>query len=303
MLVARRDPFHSDVYDGGDHQVDGATERPRLARTVSMLQVAGSLLAIPVGLASAYSIYHANFSAETSCQNLRANIITMIDKRMDAGARRILVRHDVEKFEQTCGTVDPDATRAFKDLLAADIASDGAAQPTAATIAKPPLPAAERKVVPPAADVREQPVQQVAPVKHPVAAAATAPVRRDGGVNDAQWVDAVRRALVVHDEAANADKRPALRPAQDASLARSWTPVAAPAPIPATQPAPMAPVAQPPAVAVAAPPRVDDGHPVPPAAIPDPSAPAAAHAAPNSRIGRLIARVPLLGPIWENGQQ
>ena len=85
-----------------------------------MLQVVGSLLAIPVGLASGYSIYRANFSVETTCQSLRANIVSMIDKSVDAGTRRMLVRRDVETFEQTCGTVDPDATAAFKALLAAD---------------------------------------------------------------------------------------------------------------------------------------------------------------------------------------
>ena len=63
-----------------------------------MLQVVGSLLAIPVGLASAYSIYRANFSADTTCQTLRANIVSMLDKSVDAGTRRMLVRRDVEKL-------------------------------------------------------------------------------------------------------------------------------------------------------------------------------------------------------------
>src|SRR5665811_148238 len=105
MLVARRDPFHPGAHDassshGADVAGGGA---PRLARTVSMLQVVGSLLAIPVGLASGYSIYHANFSDETTCQGLRANIVSMIDKSVDAGTRRMLVSRDVERFEQTCG--------------------------------------------------------------------------------------------------------------------------------------------------------------------------------------------------------
>jgi hypothetical protein len=299
MLVARRDAFHPDA-----HEHSFEAPRPRIARTVSMLQIGGSLLAIPVGLASAYSIYHANFSVETTCQSLRANIIAIIDKRIDVGARRILVHHDVEKFEQTCGAVDPDATLAFKNLLAADTASAGAAQPKGVTVARPQPAEPERKVAPRAADVREPPLQQSPPVKHPVAAPAALPVRRAGGVNDVQWVDAVRHALIVHDETANAAQRSAPRPAQDASPARSWTPAAARALGPAAQPAPMAPVVQPPAAAVAAPPRVDHSHPVPPAAIPDAATvEAAPNGEPQSRIGRLIARVPLLGPIWKNGQQ
>ena len=118
MLVARRDPFHPGAHDasfshGADVAGGGA---PRLARTVSMLQVVGSLLAIPVGLASGYSIYRANFSVDTTCQGLRANIVSMIDKSVDAGTRRMLVSRDVERFEHTCGATDPDATAAFKAL-------------------------------------------------------------------------------------------------------------------------------------------------------------------------------------------
>ena len=121
MLVARRDPFHPDAHDTAYAQgADVEPRAPKLARTVNMLQVIGSLLAIPLGLASGYSIYRANFSVETTCQSLRTNIVSMIDKSIDASARRILVRHDVEAFEQTCGKVDPEATTAFKALLAAD---------------------------------------------------------------------------------------------------------------------------------------------------------------------------------------
>ena len=91
MLVARRDPFHPGAHDAPYAHDAAGGGTPRLVRTVGMLQVIGSLLAIPVGLGSAYSIYRANFSVETTCQSLRADIISMIDKRVDAGTRRILV--------------------------------------------------------------------------------------------------------------------------------------------------------------------------------------------------------------------
>ena len=93
---------------------------PKLARMLSTLQIAGTLLAVPVGLGSAYSMYRANFSAEATCQSLRANIVAMLDRSVDANARHMLVRRDVETFERSCGAVDPDATAAFKTLLAAD---------------------------------------------------------------------------------------------------------------------------------------------------------------------------------------
>ena len=121
MLVARRDPFHSAAHErsfsgpGAVPHAGGAA--PRLARAVSALQIVGALLAIPVGIGSAYSMYRANFSLEATCQSLRGNIVAMLDKSVDAGTRHILVRRDVEAFQQSCGTVDPDATAAFKALL------------------------------------------------------------------------------------------------------------------------------------------------------------------------------------------
>jgi hypothetical protein len=64
----------------------------------------------------------------------------------------------------------------------------------------------------------------------------------------------------------------------------------------------VAPVA--PAPVIAAAPPADADHPVPPNAIPDP--PEVTAVKPDkhpSRISRWIARVPLLGPVWDNGQQ
>ena len=120
MLVATRDPMPSPgVHDGASRPPHGQ-KASHTTRLVAAMQIAGSVLAIPVGLGSAYSIYRANFSVDTTCQTLRANIISMIDKKIDATARRMLVRHDVETFEKTCGGVDPDAEAAFKTLLAAD---------------------------------------------------------------------------------------------------------------------------------------------------------------------------------------
>jgi hypothetical protein len=305
MLVARRDPFHPGAHDAAYTQDAAGGGAPRFARTVSMLQVVGSLLAIPVGLASAYSIYRANFSVETTCQALRANIVSMIDKSVDASTRHMLVRHDVERFEQSCGAIDPDATAAFKTLLAGD---------------KPAAPVARHVDAAPKEPVRKAEPLPPAIAKLPVAAppsvAATA-TPRDPAVSDAQWVDAVRQALLTHHPerpAAAAAKAPVAPEAiqsqwpgqREAALPPSVPAPATSAPSPVVPPAAAAVApALPPAASVAAPavPRVDPEHPVPPAAIPDPEEAAAAKPEPHqSRIGRWIARVPLLGPVWENGQ-
>jgi hypothetical protein len=300
MLVARRDPFHPGAHDAAYSQDAAGGGAPRFARTVSMLQVVGSLLAIPVGLASAYSIYRANFSAETTCQALRANIVSMIDKSVDASTRHMLVRHDVEKFEQSCGAIDPDATAAFKTLLAGDKAA---------------APVARHVEVPPKEPVRKAEPHPPAVAKLPAAASPSVAVMaapRDPAVSDAQWVDAVRQALLTH-----RPERPAVAKApvaseaiqsqwpgqREAALPPSLPAAAAPSPVIPPAAAAVAP-ALPPAASVAAPAvlRADPEHPVPPAAIPDPEEAAAKPEPHQSRIGRWIARVPLLGPVWENGQ-
>jgi hypothetical protein len=309
MLVARRDPFHPGAHDVPFAQ-DATGGTPRLARTVSMLQVVGSLLAIPVGLASAYSIYRANFSVETTCQGLRADIISMIGKSVDAATRRMLVRRDVEKFEQTCGAIDPDATAAFKALLAADKPTTAAAVPLIAPI----LAAPEKDIV-----RKTEPHPQSAAKMPATAWPGAERARRSPSVSDTQWLDAVRQALVKHEasgaaaEAAKApvvtDKPPMLRPALREAAAPAHTPIiAAPAPV---QPAPPIAPTMPPAAAVPAPavivaappaPQADANHPVPPSAIPNPAEVAAAEANEHrSTVRRWIAKIPLMGNVIDNG--
>ena len=137
MLVARRDPI-------GDH---GTQDRPlahsRLPRVVSLLQMAGTVVGIPVALASGYSVYHSNFSPEAVCQGLRSNIVSVLDKSADAATLRALVRRDVVSFEQNCKSVDPDAVAAFKSLLNAKPA-----------VAKAPVPSPQAACLP----IRPRPI-------------------------------------------------------------------------------------------------------------------------------------------------
>ena len=207
MLVARRDPpIHVDARDAASPHLGGpsAPNASKLARLMTVMQLTGSLLAVPIGIASAYSFYRANFSPDTTCQTLRSNIVAMLDKSVDASTRRALVRRDVEAFEKTCGTVDPDATAAFKTLLA----DEKTAVPAAAVAPGPKVQRNEttpketvRKVEPrPQAEPRSQtPLKQAAPA---VAPAASEPARRDAAISDTQWLDAVRHALVPRTEEA-----------------------------------------------------------------------------------------------------
>ena len=205
MLVANRDPYH------GTHEVPSSPAAGgHIARTMSLLQVVGTVLAIPVGLGSAYSMYKANFTAEASCQSLRANIIQILDKGVDAGARHMLVRRDVVAFEKTCGGVDPDAAAAFKTLLAADRQVATVAPAPVRRIetqAKPVDKPVERKAdtkadvkveakVEPKVEPKAEAKVDTRQVSAKAVAVVAAVPQRDAATSDAEWLEAVRGALV-----------------------------------------------------------------------------------------------------------
>jgi hypothetical protein len=301
MLTAKREPyFHSGPHDPSrssqESPLDGR-RAPGSARFMTALLMIGSLLAIPVGLASAYSIYHANFSTEAQCQSLRANIVSMLDKSADATTLRMLVRRDVIAFESTCGSVDPDAVAAFKTLLASS---------------KTVAPA---RAAAPAKQVAHEPVRQLKEAARPVpakvapAVAESKAASRDTAAADAKWVASVREALIHAPGAAQAEaaQAPAAAPIPAPSTGQLAAPVPvlrqappAPAIVPAT---PSAAPALPPAASVAAAPRPAPApdHPVPPAMIPD-AAPMATASVPNEKpaasgIRGVIAEIPLLGRV------
>lgn len=344
MLVASRDPYH------GTHEVPSPPPAGgRIARTMSLLQVVGTVLAIPVGLGSAYSMYKANFTAEASCQSLRANIIQILDKGVDASARHMLVRRDVEAFEKACGGVDPDAAAAFKTLLAADrqVATVAPApvrriETQAKPIDKPVERKADVKVEAKAEPKAETKVEtRQVPAK--AVAVVAAPVQRDAATSDAEWLEAVRGALVTRSadpapaaevverkiepkiepklaEPRALDSKPLESKALEAKISESQpaeakTAIVAPLVRQAVREAPpmsienvrvpplatvAAPLPPPSEVASAPTPqpqlekvRVDDSHPVPPGAIPEQTAADTPPPESRSRIGELIARIPL----------
>lgn len=171
-----------------------------LTRVVSTAQIVGSLLAVPLGLASGYSMYRANFSPEAACQSLRGNIIAMLDKSVDASTRRMLVRRDIAAFEESCGAVDPDAHAAFKALLALP--------PAPVTAAVAPAPAPKLRAALPAAEVVRKVETKPETKTEPKAEAKAEPKaepkseakaeQRDAGLSDTRWLAAVRQAIVAH---------------------------------------------------------------------------------------------------------
>jgi hypothetical protein len=204
MLVATRDPLQHPL------PRDEPRLRSRIGRMMGALQLIGTVLGIPVGLASAYSIYHANFSVDVSCQNLRVNIVSIIDKQIDPTARRMLVRRDVEKFEESCGGFDPDAEAAFKVLLASDAPPSGSASSPAKQQTEPATKSVSSKGEAHTTPEGKQAVSTAsvtAGVKNGVATRDTAA--------DARWLEAVRGALTSRSaERSAAAVAPLSRPAE-----------------------------------------------------------------------------------------
>ena len=273
MLAARRDPIlghgaqDAALTPSAGHAGGHAAARPTgFSRVVAGLQILGTVLGIPIGLASGYSIYRSTFSPEATCGSLRANIISMLDKNADASTLRLLVRKDVASFEHSCAAVDPDAVAAFRTLLA---------KPPAVAVAKeakPARPAKEvKEVVHPAPAERAARAQRPEPEKR-VAAKTAAPAAESKPANaDADWLAAVRQALVEH--------TPVVR-AEAAEAPAALTPPPAVLPMGNSLPAPAQVHAAPPlppatSVANAPAPHSDDNHPVPPALIPNVGPPSA----------------------------
>lgn len=315
MLVAKREPFELGAPDRLVPHPAPAPTSSRFTRALNILQLLGALVAVPAGIGSAYTMYKTNFSPEASCQSLRHDIIAMLDRGVDASTGRVLVRHDVEVFEQTCGSVDPDTTAAFKTLLAADKAAPAVAatpapqhtavrkietapvvksDPAKAEPAKAEVAKSEAAKSEPASAAKSEPAPAKAkpPVAH-ASTAATTTAQPQAPVSDAAWVAAVRSALVDREQhAAHADV-PA--PAAPTSLApppgvlgELHAPQALPTP-------PLAAPALPPPAAVATvnAPQADPDHPVPPGAIPDAAPPDATKK--PSRIGELVGEIPFFG--------
>jgi hypothetical protein len=322
MLVARRDPpFHGDARDIApvNFEANPGSRPPRVVRFVTVIQMIGSLLAVPVGIGSAYTFYRANFSPETTCQGLRNGIIAMLDKGVDASTRRILVRRDVESFEKSCAAVDPEATAAFKALLDAEKAPPVAAA-TPATKPQPNEAAPKEQVH--KAEPRPQTTAKQAASNAQAPAAQNA--RREPAVSDTQWLDAVRQALVTHQPDARpaesskarpmpqSPARPTQRDVEPSTSSPTTAPATAAPPTPAAATPAAAPTLPPPIAITPAPaqqnvaqPQTPD-HPVPPASIPPSEAVATTETKPDesgrSRIGKWISTIPLLGNVVDNAR-
>ncbi|ALK08040.1 hypothetical protein [Blastochloris viridis] len=123
----------------------------RIGRIVTVMQAIGAVLAVPFGITTAYSVYSNNLSTAATCKGLRGSIVAAIDKNVDPDTQRRLIRRDVEAFEQSCGTVDPDALEAFRAVLIKDGPDPATPGPAEPSLAGPPPAATATQAAAPAA--------------------------------------------------------------------------------------------------------------------------------------------------------
>lgn len=86
-------------------------------KLTTYLQFTGAALAIPAAAAGSYSVYRSFFTAEVACHNLRASILSTMDRNVPAEAKRTLLRKDVAEFEKKCADIDPDAHVIFQAAM------------------------------------------------------------------------------------------------------------------------------------------------------------------------------------------
>jgi len=315
-MAARREPtFHSQGRSDDHQTVAGHPLHPikpasHFTRFISGFQAISTLIGVPLALASGYTLYRTNFAPDATCGNLRASIVSMLDKNVDPATRRALVKRDIEAFEASCGAVDPDAHAAFKALLSVDkVAVPAAPVAKAAPAAKPvavakeapkeSLKEAHKDTVkdsakePVKAELRPAIVEKKAVVAAPAEAEQPA---QDAAMTDTRWLDAVRQALVeqpAEPKAVAKEMPKELAKPQPVVPSKPGEPVLQPN-WTVTEPA-VQPVSHggamplPPPVAVMSAPSSDPNRPVPPAPVP------AAQYAHNN--GSWIAQIPFVGRI------
>lgn len=133
-------------------------------KITKLFQAIGAALALPVAAAGVYTVYRTNFSPDTACQNLRASIVSIMEKNVGLDAKKALLKKDIEDFDKNCGDTDPAARAMFQAVLEGK-ASVGELSARAQTpAARPAAAAAAAPTSPP------QPVQSASPP------AGTAPV-------------------------------------------------------------------------------------------------------------------------------
>jgi hypothetical protein len=119
---------------------------------VRALQITGAALGIPAAAAGTFAAYQSYFSTDVTCQRLRTNVVSILERNVAPDIKRSLLKKDVAEFDKLCGDADPDARAIFEAAIkesdhATSAAADAghvtaaAASPQAEPAAQAPPPA------------------------------------------------------------------------------------------------------------------------------------------------------------------
>src|SRR5689334_1966873 len=86
---------------------------------VKIWQLLGAVLAVPAGIAGTYGAYKTYFSENVSCPELRASIISTLERNIPQEPKRALLREGVAQFDKHCAAKDPDARVIFDAAMSA----------------------------------------------------------------------------------------------------------------------------------------------------------------------------------------
>ena len=86
---------------------------------IKVWQLVGAVLAVPAGIAGTYGAYKTYMAGNVSCPELRASIISTLEKNIPQDAKRGLLREGIAEFDKHCGEKDPEARVIFDAALSA----------------------------------------------------------------------------------------------------------------------------------------------------------------------------------------
>lgn len=115
---------------------------------VRVLQITGAALGIPAAAAGTFAAYQSYFSTDVTCQRLRSNVVSIMERNVAPDTKRSLLKKDVAEFDKLCGDADPDARAIFQAAIkesdhAANAASADAGHVTAAAASPQAEPASQ----------------------------------------------------------------------------------------------------------------------------------------------------------------
>src|SRR5439155_19675828 len=84
------------------------TEKPMTAEGWHrLLQITGAALGVPAAAAGTFAAYQSYFSTDVTCQKLRNDIVSIMEKKVAPETKRSLLKKDVTELTSSVATLIP----------------------------------------------------------------------------------------------------------------------------------------------------------------------------------------------------